>query len=326
MKRLGVIFALLMLNSSASAQTISTDDREAVVKAVIEHLESDYVLPDVGRRGAAELKSALRSKAFRSESSGEAFAAALTDKLRRVTGDGHLAVEYSAKPVEENAEAKAAFNAQEMERYYGKQVNHGVRKAERLDSNVGLLELSVFPPANMGGDTIAAAMNVIANTDALIIDLRNNGGGSETTVSLIASYLFDERQPLSGKYNRPEDRLTQQFTQPYVPGDRFGAVKPVYVLISKRTFSAAEALAYDLQALKRATIVGEPSGGGAHPFDYHRIHPHFILWSVTERSLNPITGKNWQGTGVQPDVRVESAQALETALKLIKERISTISH
>jgi C-terminal processing protease CtpA/Prc len=88
-------------------------------------------------------------------------------------------------------------------------------------------------------------------------------------------------------------------------------------LTSKRTFSAAEALAYDLQALKRATIVGEPSGGGAHPFQYRRIHPNYVLWSVTQKSINPITQSNWQGVGVQPDVRVPAEQALAKAIELI---------
>jgi C-terminal processing protease CtpA/Prc len=162
-------------------------------------------------------------------------------------------------------------------------------------------------------------MQVIAHTDALIIDLRRNGGGADT-VALVASYLFDSQQPLSGIYHRPTGKTTQNFTLPYVPGAKFGGAKPVYVLTSKRTFSAAEALAYDLQALKRATIVGEPSGGGAHPFTYKRIHPHFVLWSVVEKSVNPITGKNWQGVGVRPDVAVDQAQALDKALALIAEK------
>ena len=106
-----------------------------------------------------------------------------------------------------------------------------------------------------------------------------------------------------------------------MPGEKFGADKPVYVLTSKRTFSAAEALAYDLQALKRAVIVGQPSGGGAHPFEYRRIHPHFVLWSVTQKSVNPITQGNWQGTGVQPDVRVAAELALDTAMDLIRKRL-----
>lgn len=316
MKLVFILAAVLISGADAHAGRIERTDREQVLEAVIRHLQREYVLPEVGERGAARAQRALDSNEFRAHEDGKEFASALTQLLRSATGDGHLAVEYSEKELREKG-ADREFTAQEMERYYGASVNHGVKKAERLDGNVGLLELTVFPPASMGGETIAAAMNVIAHTDALVIDLRNNGGGSDT-VTLVASYLFDERQPLSGIYDRATDRVTQNYTQPYVPGAKFGASKPVYVLISKRTFSAAEALAYDLQALERATIVGEPSGGGAHPFEYHRIHPHFVLWSVTQRSINPITGQNWQGTGVQPDVPIEAVDALNKALELIK--------
>jgi C-terminal processing protease CtpA/Prc len=174
----------------------------------------------------------------------------------------------------------------------------------------------------MGGDVVASAMQVVAHTDALIIDLRGNSGGSDT-VAVLASYFFDSPQPLSGIYDRPTDKTQQAYTLPYVPGKRFGSNKPVHILISKRTFSAAEAFAYDMQALKRATIVGEPSGGGAHPFEYRRIHPHFVLWSVTQKSVNPITGANWQGVGVQPDVRIEPARALDKAVELTLAALST---
>jgi hypothetical protein len=320
MKHLCIVAGALLFGGFAQALELSDKDRDEVLTAVVEHLERDYVEAEVGRKGAQQLRRSMKAKGLDSISQGEPFAKKLTELLREATGDGHLAVEYSENTLAEDAAAaNEAFTEQEMLRYYGPQVNHGVKKAERLDNNVGLLELSVFPPSSMGGDTIAAAMNVIAHTDALIIDLRNNGGGSDT-VELVASYLFDEQQPLSGIYDRPRDALTHGNTQAYVPGAKFGSAKPVYVLISKRTFSAAEALAYDLQALKRATIVGQPSGGGAHPFNYHRIHPHFVLWSVTQKSVNPITGKNWQGVGVQPDIHVESERALEKALELIEKR------
>jgi hypothetical protein len=309
-----IAFAAVLLFQGAFA-AISESDRKEVLAAVIEHLETEYVDPEVGRRAARKMREESVRDLLARASDGHALAAALRDKLRAETGDGHLNVEYSEKVLPEDPGA-AEFSEQEMERYYGAHLNFGIRKAERLENNVGLLDLTVFPPASMGGDTMAAAMQVLAHTDALIIDLRSNGGGMDT-VSLVASYLFDEQQPLSGIYNRPTGKTKQNFTQPYVPGARFGGSKPVYVLISKRTFSAAEALAYDLQALGRAVIIGEPSGGGAHPFTYRRIHPHFVLWSVVEKSINPITGRNWQGVGVQPDVRVDPAQALDKALELI---------
>lgn len=304
----------------AAAALVSDTDRKQVLDAVIAHLETEYIDPEVGRRVARKLRDKSVQQLLKNAGDGTAVAEALRDKLRAETGDGHLNVEYSEKELpSEQAAADAEFNEQEMERYYGAHLNFGVRKAERLENNIGLLDLAVFPPASMGGDTFAAAMQVIAHSDALIIDLRRNGGGMDT-VALVASYLFDKQQPLSGIYHRPTGKTTQNFTLPYVPGAKFGGTKPVYVLTSKRTFSAAEALAYDLQALQRATIIGEPSGGGAHPFTYKRIHPHFVLWSVVEKSVNPITGKNWQGVGVQPDVVIDPAQALDKALALIAEK------
>lgn len=318
-KPIVAVVALLFMQSALAA-TITDTDRKNVLAAVIKHLESEYVDPEVGQRVAKKMREKSVRDMMASASDGAALAAALRDKLRAETGDGHLNLEYSEKELPDNQDAAdEEFSEQEMERYYGAHVNFGVRKAERLENNIGLVDLAVFPPASMGGDTIAAAMQVVAHTDALIIDLRRNGGGMDT-VSLVASYLFDEQQPLSGIYSRPTGKTTQSFTQPYVPGAKFGGTKPVYVLISKRTFSAAEALAYDLQALKRATIIGEPSGGGAHPFTYRRIHPHFVLWSVVEKSVNPITGKNWQGVGVQPDLRIDPAQALDKAIELIADR------
>lgn len=299
---------------------LTSDARRQVITSVVTHLESDYVDEQVGRRAADELRQQAHSGGLDGAQNGAAFAAALTSALREATGDGHLKVEYSEKPLAEDERANAEFTAQEMERYYGAHVNFGVEKVERLDGNIGLLELSVFPPAEMGGDIVAAAMQVLSHTDALIIDLRSNGGGSDT-VALVASYLFDEPKPLSGIFDRPSSTTRQNHTQPYVPGPKFGEDKPVYVLISKRTFSAAEALAYDLQALERATIVGEPSGGGAHPFEYRRIHPHFVLWSVTQKSVNPITNGNWQGRGVQPDVRVSPELALQKAIELARKAL-----
>jgi C-terminal processing protease CtpA/Prc len=312
--------ALLVVSSAFAAAPVTDTDRKQVLDAVIAHLETEYIDPDVGRRAAKKLRDKSVRELLKKTTDGTALAEVLRDKLRAETGDGHLNVEYSEKELPaDQAAADAEFNEQEMERYYGAHVNFGVRKAERLENNVGLIDLAVFPPASRGGDTIAAAMQVVAHADALIIDLRRNGGGMDT-VALVASYLFDTQQPLSGIYHRPSGKTTQNFTLPYVPGAKFGGTKPVYVLTSKRTFSAAEALAYDLQALKRATVVGEPSGGGAHPFTYKRIHPHFVLWSVVEKSVNPITGKNWQGVGVQPDVVIDQAQALDKALALIADK------
>ena len=318
MKIFLALLALVFFHSAANADdhVVSESDQRAVIAKIVDHLRQDYVDPEVGAAAADALEADLQSGRFAEVLEGQAFAEAVSARLQGLTGDGHLNIEFSVKALELNAPAEESFGAAEMERFYGAHLNFGVETVGRLEGNVGYLDLRVFAPIEMGAETVIAAMNVVAHTDALVIDLRENGGGIGDMADLVASYLFDgERRPLTGVYDRPTDTLTQRYTQPHVPGLRYGEGKPAYVLISKKTFSAAEALAYNLQALKRVTVVGEVSGGGAHPFEYLPIHPHFVLWSVTAKSVNPITGSNWQGVGVKPDIEVPADRALEAALE-----------
>ncbi len=306
---------------SVAAQGRDDLERRSAIEAAAALLESQYVFPEKGAQLATTLRRQLAAGAY-SGLSGDKLTQRLTEDLQRVSRDGHLRIEYSAAPLAANdAKANADFDEQERERYYGAHLNFGVERVERLEGNIGLLDLRVFAPVSMGGATAAAAAQVLAHTDALIIDLRRNGGGDSEMVALLISYLVSGARPLSGFYSRPKNETTQSWTQPFVPGLRYAEQKPVYVLISRRTFSAAEAFAYDLQALKRATIVGERSGGGAHPFEYRKLTTHFMLWLVTSRSINPLTGGNWQGTGVQPDVAVSEEKALETAGSLARRAL-----
>jgi hypothetical protein len=313
---------LLLIPAPAPAQNVTAYDRATVIKETAALLEGRYVDAALGKRLAQDIKrSAVRWKHIRSAPD---FADALTKWLRDQSGDGHLAMDFSEKPIPE-ASGDEAISVAETERYYGAHLNHGVQKIERLDGNIMLVDLRVFPPPAMAGDVISAMMTIVAQGDALILDLRKNGGGMET-VNLISGYLLPPGSPMSGTYDRPSDRLTLQTSPTSVPGRRFGSDKPVYILTSKRTFSAAEALAYDLQALKRAVIVGEVTGGGANPFEYRRVHRHFALSLPEQRSINPITGTNWQGVGVNPDVEVPAENALSTALDMARKRLATQDH
>ena len=152
-----------------------------------------------------------------------------------------------------------------------------------------------------------------ANTDALIFDLRRNGGGSPVTIGILSSYLFDKVTHLNDFYVRERDQRQQFFTTAEVEGRRYGTGKPVYVLTSNRTFSAAEEFTYNLKNLKRATIVGETSGGGAHPGGVRRITDHVGIWLPNGRAINPITKTNWEGTGVEPDIKTSAGDALAAA-------------
>ena len=137
---------------------------------------------------------------------------------------------------------------------------------------------------------------------------------------MISSYLFDKPTHLNDLYNRKEDFTTQYWTLPYVPGNTL-ADKPAFVLTSKSTFSGAEEFTYNLKNLKRATIVGETTGGGAHPVDGHRIDDHFMIGVPFARAVNPISKKNWEGTGVEPDVPVKASEALDKAEELTKAKL-----
>lgn len=310
---------LLSLALIFAAPALATDlplaEQQRVARAAADLIERRYVDPAKGRQVA----QALRAEKWREPAEAGAFAKRLTNWLRSRSGDGHFAVDYSAKPIAEGG-GETEFSGAEIERFYGAHLNHGVEKVERLEGNIMLLDLRVFPPPEMAGDVIAAAMTLVAQGDALIIDLRRNGGGMDSA-NLLMSYLLPPGTEISGSFDRPTGERTHTTTAAWVPGRIFGPDKPIYILTSERTFSAAEAVAYDLQAAKRAVVVGEVTGGGANPFEYRRIDAHFALSLPEARSINPITGTNWQDVGVKPDVAVPADQALETALSLARAAI-----
>lgn len=318
-----LLLALMLAASPRESRAIEPHAFEpaeqiAVIHAAAELIEARYV--DAAK--AADIARALRASdaRWRVRRDGPAFAAEATGLLRTVSGDGHLGLSHSAEPIPEER-GEESFSASEMERWYGAHLNHGIEKIERLADNVMLLDLRVFPPPAMAGEVFAAAMTVVAQGDALILDLRRNGGGAETA-NLLTGYLLEPGSPLSGTYDRPTDTHKHGTSPAWVPGRRFGSTKPVFILTSRKTFSAAEAVAYDLQALKRAIVVGETTGGGAHPFEYRRVHPHFAVDLPEGRSINPITRTNWQGVGVKPDIPVPAAQALARALELARASIA----
>lgn len=285
-----------------------------VVEGVLKALNEEYVFPETAKKMEEGVRARLKKKEYEGFTSSREFAEALTEHLRAISKDKHLGVMYSYDPIrvppspeEPGREEPARMRAM------GEPINFGFEKVERLPGNVGYLELRGFFPAEFGGETAASAMNFVAHTDALIIDLRRNGGGAPSMVALLCSYLFGP-QPvhLNDLYFRPDDSTHQWWTLPYVPGKRFEG-KPVYVLTSRGTFSAAEEFTYNLKNLKRATIVGETTGGGAHPGGVKRIGEHFGVFVPSGRAINPISKTNWEGTGVSPDIDVPADQALKTA-------------
>ncbi|GLR71000.1 S41 family peptidase [Agaribacter marinus] len=334
MKSITIFFwlvSVVIFSTHAAQGDISVTQKRAVVEGVADLMERRYVYLSQGSEVANVLRRQLLEGKFQSITSKQALAEHMSTFLMEQTKDGHLFLEYKPNALREErsrdvASEKSDYIESEMEKYYGAHINHGFNGIQRLNNNIGYIDLTVFAPPNMAEDLAHAAMTLCAQFDALIFDLRNNGGGMGELGHIMMGYLFDETSlPLSNIYHRPSDTLTTHKTPNKLPKRRFGGKKPLYILTSKRTFSAAEAFAYDLQALKRATIVGEVTGGGAHPFEYHEVDHEFFLSLAEARSINPITKSNWQGVGVQPDVLVKNDRALSEAIDLANARLSQLN-
>lgn len=234
-----------------------------------------------------------------------------------IVNDKHLRVWYKPRmrvPAGDTAAIKERELA--MERFH-KRNNMGFPALKILEGNIGYLNVVGFGPVEEIGPTCSAAMAYLAHTDALIIDLRANGGGEPAAVQYLASYFFDGKAPvhLNSIYNRGSNTTEEFWVLPNLPGSRY-LDKPVYVLTSSRTFSGGEELAYDLQTQKRATLIGETTGGGANPCDMVELPEGFGASIPTGRAINPVTKTNWEGTGVIPDIKTPAANALAEAHRL----------
>jgi len=288
--------------------------RTRLIDRVAEAFDSSYVYPEIGKKMAADLRKRNARGEYRSALYGIDLAKQLTWDLQQLSHDKHVEVRFSffARPAELSAKQAEA----ESRRLAAN--NCGFQKAEHLQPNVGYLKLDMFADATICAPTASAAMNFLADSDALILDLRENHGGGGGMGEYIASYLFAERTHLDDFFSRTENVTKETWTLSDVPGRKF-IDRPVFVLTSKQTFSAAEYLANVLRNLKRATLVGETTMGGAHTVESRRIDDHF---SARVPSGRPITKTDWEGTGLEPDVKVAADQALDVALKLAADEIN----
>lgn len=301
-----------MPNAAIDAAT-----KSKVVEALLKELNNRYIFPDTAKKMEIDIRQRLNNKEYDSTASAQEFSNKLTEDLRAVSHDKHLGVRFSAQPipVRTNREEPTAQEKKEFERVM-KINNYAFAKVEVMRGNIGYIDFRGFTDAELGAETVAAAMNFVNNSDALIFDLRQNGGGEPAMVALICSYLFgDKAVHLNDLYWREGNKTEEFWTKPTVSGKKF-LDKDVYVLTSNRTFSGAEEFSNNLKVLKRATIVGETTGGGANPGGMIRLTENFAAFIPTGRAINPVTKTNWEGTGVGPDVKVPQEQALKTAYLL----------
>ena len=302
------------------APPLKKEEQKEVVDSVSQLLNDNYVFPEVAKEMTALIRQQLEKGAYEGISNPNQFADKLTEDLRSICKDKHLRVRFSPEQVAMMREHRDDEGTPEAYIVGMRRNNFGFKEIKILEGNIGYLDLRGFNDTRYAGETAVAAMNFLSSADALIIDLRNNGGGSPSMIQLITSYLYDaEPVHLNNFYWRPTDEHTQTWTLPHVSGKRRPDMD-VYVLTSSRTFSAAEEFSYNLKNLERATLVGETTGGGAHPGGTQIATDRFTVWVPQGRAINPITNTNWEGTGVEPHVKVSAKKALATAhLKAIEK-------
>jgi C-terminal processing protease CtpA/Prc len=304
--------------------TIDKATRSEVIESAIANLNQHYVFPEK----AAALEKQLRAQMLRGEfdsiSSAEKFAEILTEAVQRDTNDKHLEARYFEKAIAElppGEDQSVEEKAEELARQT--RLNFGFETVGRLKYNIGYIDLHAFGRPVHAADRIAAAMTLLADTRSLIIDLRKCSGGDPETVMLFASYLYDKSTHLNDVYWHDERRTEERWTANNVPGKKYGEARKIYVLTSEDTFSAGEDFAYALKNNGRATLIGETTGGGAHPGNPRRLSAHFMMFVPNGRAISPVTHTDWEGVGVAPDVKTSAKNALNVAqVAILKERLA----
>ncbi|MFJ3979266.1 S41 family peptidase [Streptomyces sp. NPDC090021] len=285
---------------------------EEIIERALERIGAGYVFP--GK--TADIDAAVRGRLAAGAYDGldeRTLCETVTAHMQEVCPDKHLRLLWVEEPQSLEPEGQDAGKAAFLALLEAE--NHGVRRVERLDGGVTLVDLRLIATAAEGAAVIGAAMQLAAHGSALVLDLRACRGGSPEGAAMWCSYFFpDDQVHLNDIYERSTGTTRQYWTLAHLPAPRY-LDRPVYVLTSALTFSGGEDVAYTLQAHGRAVVVGETTRGGAHPTDRHAVSEHVLVAVPTARTISTVTGGNWEGVGVVPDIAVPADQALDAALK-----------
>jgi hypothetical protein len=286
-----------------------------IIDSVAAALNRVYVFPEQARKMEEFLRRQYGEQAYRDLIGTAEFAEKLTEDLRSICHDRHLGVRYFPDEIFTRiAGDTLTDDARAAELAQAQYDNYGWRELKRLPGNIGYVKFDYFADAGTAGATAVAAMNFLSHCDAIIFDLRENGGGNPSMIQLLSSYFFAEPVHLNSFYIRQEDTVRQFWTQAHVQGPQMVDAE-LFILTSQHTFSGAEEFTYNMKNMERATIIGETTGGGAHPVERCGFPRLNIGMSVPfGRAINPITGTNWEGTGVEPHIAVPADEALDVAI------------
>jgi hypothetical protein len=316
---LPIILLLLSVSSYSqrSDRVITATEQNQIVDKAFTLLRANYIFPDILPKLEKEIFRKLKEGAYVKFATAEEFLKNINTDLETLSGDRHINIFFDPIRVKQ---LEAEANGDQKKPGYGsaflqraKFENYMLRKVERLDGNVGYFKFNAFVDTALSKKALVAAMNLLENSTALIVDLRQNGGGDAKALSFLFAYFLPDSTLLS----MGRSRTTKALTSHYLSGDRdikkISKNVPVYILVSKRTSSAAEAFAYTLQSYKRATVIGEVTNGEANPGYLFPLNSEMYIMIPAFDIINPITKTNWQGKGVMPDVQILSDKALTMA-------------
>ncbi|MFC1528711.1 S41 family peptidase [Candidatus Latescibacterota bacterium] len=312
-----MLYSVFICNSFVIAQQDNNLSDKVYKVGVLQKIESlletKYVLPEMAKKYAEEFKKKYEFGSYESYTNAKEFAEQITADLISITKDKHINFRLiESSDIGEKPESSLHHPI----RYHrlGIKENKGFSKLEWIEGNIGYLDIRRFYYFSDTKDMVLAAMRFLSNANAIIIDLRENGGGSGDYLS---SFFLKYPTQLNSWYSREDDFLTEYWTSKEIGMERLIDI-PLFLLTSKRTFSASESFAYDMKVRGRVTIIGDSTKGGAHSVDLYKIDDQFEIYIPTARAINPVTGGNWEGIGVIPDILVPSASALDTAIVLAK--------
>lgn len=306
----------LTLSAQPTSTSLTPTQKQTTVQTLAKELRARYVFPEVADKVAGAIQTKAAAGGYTSLTTDADFARALGKDLRDLSQDLHfrVVVDPEIKAAEDDDKPPTPADIQQAHQEMSS-FGYGIAKVERLPGNVGYLDLRGFGPTYAVAPAYTAAMTLLSGSTAIILDLRRNGGGEPESVAYLLSHFFPEGdiRHLNDIYTRPNDRTQQYWTS--AVSVRFAG--PVFVLTSPRTFSGGEECAYDFQTQKRATIVGETTGGGANPGGMVPLGGGLAAFIPMGKAINPITKSNWEHVGVKPDLAVPAADALKTAWALI---------
>jgi len=325
------IFSTASFSQAIAMYQLDKKARSEIVKVMTKKLNQLYVFPKTAKKTAAFLNQQLAVGAYAEIIDGKAFADKLTKDVQSINHDKHMRVRFTPPPPPpppsenmssmNNAVTELSHRQDKLEQLTrarrNQEENYGFYKVERLEGNVGYLDLRYFSGNEKAKSTAIAAMQLLENTDALILDMRKNTGGSPDMVRFICSYFFAANTHLNSLYWREADFTEEYWTLDNVVGKRRVDV-PLYVLTSSGTFSGAEELSYNFKTQQRATLVGEVTGGGANPGGEVQINQLFAMFMPMGTAINPITKTNWEGVGVSPDIKISADKSFDKAYQLAK--------